>query len=110
MPSRTLIPPPSQSPFCLRRSLTGWTSLLPACREHTSETIDRASTQLGQSLRLLRPSTSLDSLRGVEGYAAQTYFNAVEGLILHQKEEFFFHGHPLHSTLSMRCFSSCTYF
>jgi len=68
------------------------TSLLRAGREHTSETIDRASVQLGQSLRLLASTPSLDGLRGVEGDAAQTYFSVFDELILHQKEEFFFHG------------------
>ena len=68
------------------------TSLLRAGREHSSETIDRAATQLGQSLRLLASATSLDGLRGVEGDAAQTYFSVFDELILHQKEEFFFHG------------------
>lgn len=67
------------------------TSLLRTGREHSSESLDRASTQLGQSLRLLASADSLDSLRGVEGDAAQTYFSVFDELILHQKEEFFFH-------------------
>ena len=66
------------------------TSLMRAGREHTSETIDRASTQLGQSLRLIESAPSLDGLRGVEGDAAQTYFGVFDELILHQKEEFSF--------------------
>ncbi len=68
------------------------TSLLRTGREHSSETLDRASTQLGQSLRLIESAPSLDGLRGVEGDAAQTYFNVFDELILHQKEAFFFHG------------------
>jgi CRISPR-associated protein Cas1 len=68
------------------------TSLLRGSREHPSEALNRASTQLGQSLRLLDRTSSLDSLRGVEGDAAQTYFNAFDELILSQKEDFFFHG------------------
>lgn len=67
------------------------TSLLRAGREHSSSTMERASTQLGQSLRLLSLTSSLDSLRGVEGDAAQTYFSVFDELILHQKEDFFFH-------------------
>ena len=66
------------------------TSLLRTGREHSSETLDRAATQLGQSLRLIESATSLDGLRGVEGDAAQTYFAVFDELILHQKEEFFF--------------------
>jgi CRISPR-associated protein Cas1 len=68
------------------------TSLLRAGREYTSETIDRAATQLGLSLRLLASTSSLDGLRGVEGDAAQTYFSVFDELILHQKEDFFFHA------------------
>jgi CRISPR-associated protein Cas1 len=68
------------------------TSLLRAGCEHPSETLERASTQLGQSLRLLASTPSLDGLRGVEGDAAQTYCSAFDELILHQKEEFFFRG------------------
>jgi CRISPR-associated protein Cas1 len=68
------------------------TSLLRAGREHSSESLDRAATQLGQSLRLLAAAPSLDGLRGVEGDAAQKYFSVFDELILHQKEEFFFYG------------------
>ncbi len=66
------------------------TSLLRAGREHVSETVNRASIQLGQSLRLLSSAATLDELRGVEGDAAQTYFSVFDELILHQKEDFFF--------------------
>ena len=75
-----------------KRVANSRTSLLRAGREHSSETLDHASTQLGQSLRLLASAPSLDGLRGVEGDAAQTYFGVFDELILHQKEEFFFHG------------------
>jgi CRISPR-associated protein Cas1 len=68
------------------------TSLLRAGREHPSESLEHASTQLGQSLRLLVSTPLLDGLRGVEGDAAQTYFGVFDELILHQKKEFFFHG------------------
>jgi CRISPR-associated protein Cas1 len=68
------------------------TSLLRAGREHASETLERATTQLAQSLRLLVSTPSLDGLRGVEGDAAQTYFSVFDELILHQKSDFFFRG------------------
>jgi CRISPR-associated protein Cas1 len=86
VPTRTLIPPPSHGPFANCR-----TSLLRTGREHSSEALDCASTQLGQSLRLVASTPTLDGLRGVEGDAAQTYFSVFDELILHQKEEFFFH-------------------
>lgn len=67
-------------------------SLLRAARERTSASLDSACVQLGQSLRLLESADSLDNLRGVEGDAAQTYFAVFDEMILHQKDDFFFHG------------------
>lgn len=67
------------------------TSLLRAAREHASETLDRAAAQLGDSLQALESAATLDSLRGVEGDAAHNYFSVFDELILHQKEDFFFH-------------------
>ena len=68
------------------------TSLLRAARERTSASLDGACVQLGQSLRLLESADSLDNLRGFEGDAAQTYFSVFDEMILHQKDDFFFHG------------------
>jgi CRISPR-associated protein Cas1 len=67
------------------------TSLLRAAREHPSQTLDAASLQLGQSLRMTELACSLDSLRGLEGDAARTYFAVFDEFILHQKEDFHFH-------------------
>jgi len=67
------------------------TSLLRAAREHPSEMVDRASDQLGDSLRALESTSTLDGLRGVEGDAAHSYFSVFDELILQQKETFFFH-------------------
>jgi CRISPR-associated protein Cas1 len=66
------------------------TSVLRTAREHPSSALDAAGLQLGQSLRLLERTASLDALRGVEGDAARTYFSVFDELILHQKEDFFF--------------------
>lgn len=66
------------------------TSLLRSAREHPSLQLDLAALQLGRSLRLLEPTGSLDSLRGLEGDAAKTYFAVFDELILHQKDDFFF--------------------
>jgi CRISPR-associated protein Cas1 len=68
------------------------TSILRAAREHPSRTLDQAATQLAQSLRLLATATSVDGLRGLEGDAAKTYFAVFDELILHQKQDFFFHS------------------
>ncbi len=66
------------------------TSLLRSAREHPSAALDAACAQLGQSLRLLDRPASLDSLRGIEGDAARTYFSVFDELILQQKDDFFF--------------------
>jgi len=68
------------------------TSMLRSARERASTSLDAACVQLGQSLRLLEPepSDSLESLRGVEGDAAKTYFSVFDEMILHQKEDFYF--------------------
>lgn len=68
------------------------TSLLRAARERPSNALDQAAVQLGRSLRLLQPTGSLDSLRGIEGDAARAYFLVFDELVLQQKEEFFFKG------------------
>lgn len=52
------------------------TSLLRAARERPSETLNQAVTQLGQSLRLAERAQPLDSLRGVEGDAAERTFSS----------------------------------
>lgn len=67
------------------------TSLLRAARERRSTSVEQAATQLGQSLRLLELADSLDTFRGIEGDAAQTYFSVLDELVLQQKEDFFFH-------------------
>lgn len=66
------------------------TSLLRAARERRSTSVEQATTQLGQSLRLLELADSLDTLRGIEGDAARTYFSVLDELVLQQKEDFFF--------------------
>lgn len=66
------------------------TSVLRSARERVSASLDAACTQLGQSLRLLETADSLESLRGVEGDAAKTYFSVFDEMILQQKEDFYF--------------------
>lgn len=67
------------------------TSLLRACREHPSPTLETACAQLAMSLRMIESATDLDSLRGLEGDAARNYFSVFDELILHQKDAFQFH-------------------
>jgi CRISP-associated protein Cas1 len=75
----------------LAKIANGRTALLRAAREHPSETLDRVSAQMGESLRALESAGTLESLRGVEGDAAHGYFSVFDELILQQKEAFFFH-------------------
>ncbi len=66
------------------------TSLLRTARESPSSSLERATVQLGQSLRLVEQEESLDSLRGIEGDAARVYFAVFDELIRQQKDAFFF--------------------
>lgn len=54
--------------------------------------IKQASASLSEILSLVRNVESLDVLRGLEGTAAVQYNAVFDGLILQQKEHFFFHG------------------
>ncbi len=67
------------------------TVLLRAGRDRPSEALDAACLQLAQSLRLTDKELELNSLRGLEGDAARTYFSVFNELILAQQEEFQFH-------------------
>jgi CRISPR-associated protein Cas1 len=66
------------------------TSLLRSARERSSVALDAACLQLGQSLRLLESADSLETMRGLEGDAAKTYFSVFDEMILQQKEDFHF--------------------
>lgn len=76
--------------FLLAKVANCRTSLLRSARERPSAALDAACLQLGQSLRILTQPASLDTLRGLEGDAARTYFAVFDHLILHQKDDFFF--------------------
>jgi len=54
--------------------------------------IDRASRRLGVLLEDIRAETDLAVLRGREGDAANTYFEAFDHMITAQKEDFYFRG------------------
>ena len=49
-----------------------------------------AVSQLLSSLRSVRDSTDIDSIRGIEGESAANYFNVFDHLIMQQKESFSF--------------------
>ena len=65
-----------------------------ATRDHPQrvpvEQLKRTSAQLAAALPLLETCEDLDQLRGLEGEAAQRYFDCFDALILQQHEEFCF--------------------
>lgn len=65
-------------------------------RDHGLRLEEETLSQTSQTLKGLLPTileeTSLDSLRGLEGAGATAYFQALDDMILNNKEDFFFHG------------------
>ena len=65
-----------------------------ATRDHPQrvpvEQLKQASTQLAAALPLVEVCEDLDQLRGLEGEAAQRYFDRFNALILQQREDFVF--------------------
>lgn len=72
------------------------TVLQRATRDHAEKTgreeIEDAARRLGHLLKELEKSLPVDTLRGKEGDAANTYFGVFNHLITAQKEAFFFHA------------------
>lgn len=70
------------------------TVLQRVLRDHSDKVnvdeVVNASTRLGYSLEQLQNENSLDVLRGIEGEAANTYFNVFDNLIVVQKDDFKF--------------------
>ena len=78
----------------LGKIINSRTVLMRAAREHNNETaveqLRKASLHLSFLIKELSQQESLDSLRGIEGEAAKTYFSVFDCMILFQKEDFFF--------------------
>ena len=72
------------------------TVLNRALRDHgnklDADAVREASGRMSMSLERLQSDLSLDSMRGIEGDAAHSYFNAFDHLITSQKEGFTFKG------------------
>jgi len=70
------------------------TVLLRAARQHgqpaSADALRQAADELGSLLERLQEPLSLDTIRGLEGVAAKTYFGVFDHLILSQKESFRF--------------------
>lgn len=65
-----------------------------AMRDHAQRipenTVKEASNHLAEYVKQIQHTDSLESLRGIEGVAAQQYFDVFDYLILRQKESFSF--------------------
>lgn len=57
-----------------------------------AEQFASASSQLRELLPAILDATDLDNLRGMEGAAANIYFDRFDDMILQDKEHFFYHG------------------
>ncbi|GHS96933.1 hypothetical protein AGMMS50276_16130 [Synergistales bacterium] len=55
------------------------------------EKLKRASGFIAEAVSSLQAAKTLDSLRGIEGEAAQRYFSVFDDMILQGKDDFFFH-------------------
>jgi CRISPR-associated protein Cas1 len=70
------------------------TILQRALRDHSAkmndDTLSRGIAELSSSLKALEMNQPLDSIRGLEGDAAHTYFGVFDNLIVAQKENFMF--------------------
>jgi CRISP-associated protein Cas1 len=77
----------------LGKIANGRTVLLRAIRDHgdkvDASALQEAVDRLGAAIRRLQTGLSLDEVRGVEGDAARTYFNAFDHLIVRDKDHFF---------------------
>lgn len=71
------------------------TVLLRGIRDHAENTqvpaLKAATVRLACLLDDLRQPAPLDTVRGLEGDAARTYFDVFDHLVTAQKEDFFFH-------------------
>lgn len=84
-----------------------------ATRDHPQrvpvEKLKRTSTQLAAALPLIQTSDDPEQLRGLEGEAAQRYFDCLNDLILQQKQDFVFEGRsrrpPLDSVNALLSFA-----
>lgn len=84
-----------------------------ALRDHALrldvDAVKKVSRQLADSLPNILSCSNEESLRGLEGAAAEQYFRVFDQLILQKKEEFYFHGRsrrpPLDNVNAMLSFA-----
>lgn len=88
-------------------------SMERTCRDHklriTEKDFVSACAAHKDLLPLLLEAENLETLRGLEGAAANAYFSVFDQMILRQKEDFFFHGRnrrpPLDNVNAMLSFA-----
>jgi len=82
--------------FIIGKIYNGRWILERATRDHALrvdvEKLKKKSNSMAESLKLVDGCADLDTLRGIEGKAAQEYFEVFDELILHNEEHFYFHG------------------
>ena len=88
-------------------------SMERTCRDHKLR-IDEAAFEQAcathkELLHQILETSDLESLRGLEGVAANAYFGVLDQMILRQKEDFYFHGRsrrpPLDNVNAMLSFA-----
>ena len=91
------------------------TVLRRAIRDHGDrleeiETLEKESRSLKDALRRLQRENALDTLRGIEGEAANSYFSVFDKLITSQKTDFIFKGRSRRPPMdSVNCILSFLY-
>lgn len=82
-------------PIIAAKVMNGRTSILRALRDRPdsdgAESLKHAAAVLSALVGQLPGCATLDSARGIEGAAAREYFAALDGMIVQQKDDFFFH-------------------
>lgn len=83
-------------PIVLAKIANSRTVLLRATRDRPEapgrESLDHVATRLGQTINDVERCTNLDTLRGLEGDAAKSYFSVLNHMMTAQKEEFSMSG------------------
>ncbi len=81
--------------FISAKILNGRTVLQRGKRDHPNRvgnSIERTIALMGNAAKKVFSVNNLESVRGIEGDAAQIYFAELDQLILDQKDDFFMHG------------------
>jgi len=83
-------------PVLLAKIANARTTLLRAARDASdsanADTCKTAATRIKQSLDDIQSANSLDTLRGLEGDAAKSYFDAFNAMIVAQSDDFHMNG------------------